>query len=140
MIEERHEARTAAVTAAEEAAIIVLPAAAHRDILERAGSIGATVEVLASGGELRFVVPLPVVETPSAGDPRLRRAAKRTPPAAEARRVSDTRRRRTTDRASWRRASSSAAPSCSRSRSSTSSAGTLADIIGVLVDAAHGGR
>ena len=69
MIEERHEARTAAVTAAEEAAIIVLPAAAHRDILERAGSIGATVEVLASGGELRFVVPLPVVETAeAAGD------------------------------------------------------------------------
>ena len=69
MIEERHEARTAAVAAAEEAAIIVLPAAAHRDILERAGSIGATVEVLASGGELRFVVPLPVEEAPEvAGD------------------------------------------------------------------------
>ncbi|MES1239938.1 MAG: histidine kinase, partial [Chloroflexota bacterium] len=62
MIEERHEARTAAFAAAEEAAIIVLPAAARRDILERAGSIGATVEVLAGGAELRLVVPLPAVE------------------------------------------------------------------------------
>ena len=65
MIEDRHEKRTAAVAAAEEAAIIVLPAAARRDILERAGSIGATVEVLASGGELRLVVPLPAA---GAGD------------------------------------------------------------------------
>jgi two-component system sensor histidine kinase DegS len=65
MIEERHEARTAAFAAAEEAAIIVLPTAARRDILERAGSIGATVEVLADGSELRLVVPLPPVD---AGD------------------------------------------------------------------------
>jgi two-component system, NarL family, sensor histidine kinase DegS len=59
MIEDRHEKRTAAVAAAKEAAIVVLPAAAHRDILERAGSIGATVEVLADGGQLQLVVPLP---------------------------------------------------------------------------------
>jgi two-component system, NarL family, sensor histidine kinase DegS len=59
MITDRHDARTAAVAAAEEAAIVVLPAAARRDILERAGSIGATVEILAGGGELRLVVPLP---------------------------------------------------------------------------------
>jgi two-component system sensor histidine kinase DegS len=61
MISDRHEARTAAVAAAEEAAIVVMPAAARRDILERAGSIGATVEILAGGGELRLVVPLPPV-------------------------------------------------------------------------------
>ena len=61
MITDRHEARTAAIAAAEEAAIVVLPAAARRDILERAGSIGATVEILADGGELRLVVPLPPV-------------------------------------------------------------------------------
>lgn len=61
MISDRHEARTAAVAAAEEAAIVVLPASARRDILERAGSIGATVEILAGGGELRLVVPLPPV-------------------------------------------------------------------------------
>jgi two-component system sensor histidine kinase DegS len=59
MIEDRHEKRSAAYAAAEEAAIIVLPAPARRDILERAGSIGATVEVLADGSELRLVVPLP---------------------------------------------------------------------------------
>ena len=66
MITDRHEARTAAVAAAEEAAIVVLPAAARRDILERAGSIGATVEILAGGGELRVVVPLPPPESADA--------------------------------------------------------------------------
>ena len=65
MIQDRHEARTAAVAAAEEAAIVVLPAAARRDILERAGSIGATVEILAGGGELRLVVPLPPSSRPT---------------------------------------------------------------------------
>jgi hypothetical protein len=68
MITDRHEARTAAVAAAEEAAIVVLPAAARRDILERAGSIGATVEILADGGELRLVVPLPSL-APADGSP-----------------------------------------------------------------------
>jgi two-component system, NarL family, sensor histidine kinase DegS len=63
MISDRHDARTAAVAAAEEAAIVVLPAAARRDILERAGSIGATVEILARGAELRLVVPLPSPES-----------------------------------------------------------------------------
>ncbi len=62
MITDRHDARSAAVAAAEEAAIVVLPATARRDIMERAGSIGATVEMLAGGGELRLVVPLPTVE------------------------------------------------------------------------------
>ena len=62
MIQDRHDARVAAVTAAEQAAIIVLPPAARRDIQERAGSIGASVEVLAGGGELRLVVPLPPAE------------------------------------------------------------------------------
>ena len=59
MIQERHEARSAAVAAAEQAAIIVLPNAARRDILERAGSIGASVEILGGGGEIHLVVPLP---------------------------------------------------------------------------------
>jgi hypothetical protein len=63
MISDRHDARTAAVAAAEEAAIVVLPAGARRDILERAGSIGATVEILARGAELRLVVPLPSPES-----------------------------------------------------------------------------
>jgi two-component system sensor histidine kinase DegS len=64
MIQDRHDARVAAVDAAEQAAIVVLPPAARRDILERAGSIGASVEVLAGGGELRLVVPLPAEPEP----------------------------------------------------------------------------
>ena len=59
MIQDRHDARVAAVAAAEQAAIVALPATARRDVLERAGSIGASVEVVGGGGELRLVVPLP---------------------------------------------------------------------------------
>ena len=59
MIQDRHDAVDAAVAAAEQAAIVVLPAAARRDVLARAGAIGAKVEVLAGGGELHLVVPMP---------------------------------------------------------------------------------
>jgi two-component system sensor histidine kinase DegS len=59
MIQDRHDARDAAVVAAEQAAIVVLPAAARRDAQERAGSIGARVEIGGGGGELLLVVPLP---------------------------------------------------------------------------------
>jgi len=59
MIQDRHDQRVAVVSAAHEAAIVALPAAVRRDILERAGSIGASVELLAGGGELRLVIPLP---------------------------------------------------------------------------------
>jgi two-component system sensor histidine kinase DegS len=68
MIQDRHEARTAAVAAAEQAAIIVLPNSARRDILERAGSIGASVEILGGGGEVRLVVPLPAADDGAATD------------------------------------------------------------------------
>lgn len=61
MIQDRHDARAAAVAASEVAAIVVLPAPARRDITERAGSIGAAVEILAGGGEVRLVVPMSVV-------------------------------------------------------------------------------
>ncbi len=67
MIQDRHEARSAAVAAAEEAAIVVLPVAARRDILERAASIGATVEVVADGSELRLLVALPPAEADAPG-------------------------------------------------------------------------
>ena len=60
MIQDRHDARDAAVIAAEEAAIVALPATARRDALERAGSIGARVEFGGGGSELLLVVPLPV--------------------------------------------------------------------------------
>jgi two-component system sensor histidine kinase DegS len=63
MIQDRHDARQAAAEAAEVAAIVVLPQATRRDVTQRAGSIGATVEILAGGGELRLVVPLTAVET-----------------------------------------------------------------------------
>ena len=69
MIQERHDNRETAVAAALEAAIVVLPAAARRDIQERAASIGASVEVLASGGELRLVVPLPAESEPGDAEP-----------------------------------------------------------------------
>ena len=59
MIQDRHDRRQAAVEAAELAAIIVLPATAVREVTDRAASIDATVELLAGGGELHLVVPLP---------------------------------------------------------------------------------
>jgi hypothetical protein len=62
MIQDRHDARDAAVEAAEQAAIVVLPAQARRDVLERAGSIGATVEIGGGGGELHLVVALAPVD------------------------------------------------------------------------------
>ena len=62
MIQDRHDARDAAVEAAEQAAIVVLSAAARRDAQERAGSIGARVEIGGGGGELLLVVPLPTAD------------------------------------------------------------------------------
>ena len=64
MIQDRHDARAAAEAAAEAAAIVVLPAVTRRDIAERAGSIGATLEVGGGGGEVRLVVPLPRAPEP----------------------------------------------------------------------------
>jgi len=62
MIQDRHDARQAAVEAAEAAAILVLPATTQRDISERAGTIGATVEIVAGGGEVHLVVPIGAAE------------------------------------------------------------------------------
>jgi len=67
MIQDRHDARAADEAAAEAAAIVILPAGTRRDIAERAGSIGAVVEVVAGGGEVRLVVPLP--RAPEPGEP-----------------------------------------------------------------------
>jgi hypothetical protein len=66
MIQDRHDARDAAVAAALEAAIVVLPPAARRDVMERAGSIGARVDIGGGGGELHLVVTLPAPEEPGA--------------------------------------------------------------------------
>jgi hypothetical protein len=59
MIQDRHDRRQAAVEAAEVAAIVALPNAALREVTDRAASIDATVELLAGGGELHLLVPLP---------------------------------------------------------------------------------
>ena len=66
MIQERHDDRASAVAAAEAAAIVVLPAATTRDVAARAQSIGATLEMLGGGGELRLAVPRPTDPVPEA--------------------------------------------------------------------------
>jgi two-component system sensor histidine kinase DegS len=58
MIQERHEAHAAAVAAAEAAARLPLPATVRRDIAERAGAVGATVDVQ-DAGEVRITIALP---------------------------------------------------------------------------------
>lgn len=67
MIQDRHDARQAAVVAAQEAAIVVLPAATQRDVLSRAASIDALVEI--GSGELRLTVTLPPAGGPSEAGP-----------------------------------------------------------------------
>ncbi len=62
MIQDRHDARDAAVVAAQEAAVVALPAATRRDVLSRAASIGARVDIGAGGGELTLMVTLPAAE------------------------------------------------------------------------------
>ena len=59
MMQDRRDARDAAVAAAEVAAVVALPAATRREIAERAAAIGARVEVLGDGDEVRLVVSLP---------------------------------------------------------------------------------
>ena len=66
MIQDRHDRRQAVIEAAEQAAIIDLPASTRRDVTERAAVIDATVELLAGGGELHLVVPLPSDAEPQA--------------------------------------------------------------------------
>ena len=62
MIQDRHDARQALTEAAKAAAIVVLPPAAWRDVSDRAASIGGRAELLAEGGELLVIVPLPQAE------------------------------------------------------------------------------
>jgi two-component system sensor histidine kinase DegS len=59
MIQDRHDARDAAIRAAQEAAVVPLPPGARRDVVERAESIGARVAIEGGGGELRLTVALP---------------------------------------------------------------------------------
>jgi two-component system sensor histidine kinase DegS len=54
MIADRRERAEGAVTAAREAAIVSLPAAAWREIQQRAATTGITAELASGGGELRL--------------------------------------------------------------------------------------
>ena len=59
MMDERREAADAAAEAARSSAIVVLPAAAWREIQQRAATVGVTAELVGDGGELRISVDLP---------------------------------------------------------------------------------
>jgi two-component system sensor histidine kinase DegS len=74
MMQERHDARDAAIAAARAAAVLDLPASTRRDVSARATSIGGRIEMLAGGGEMRLLVPLPSESGP-AGDEADRNAA-----------------------------------------------------------------
>jgi two-component system sensor histidine kinase DegS len=56
MIQDRHDARAAAVAAARQAALVALPEAVQRELAERAAAIGATLEVREGGSEIRLTV------------------------------------------------------------------------------------
>jgi two-component system sensor histidine kinase DegS len=57
MMDDRRDDRKAAAEAARAAAIVTLPAAAWRDIQQRALTMGVTVELLDDGGTLHLSVP-----------------------------------------------------------------------------------
>jgi two-component system sensor histidine kinase DegS len=57
MMDDRRDDRKAAAEAARTAAIVALPAAAWRDIQQRASTMGVTVELLDDGGTLHLAVP-----------------------------------------------------------------------------------
>jgi hypothetical protein len=56
MIQDRHDARAAAVVAARLAALVALPESVQRELVERASAIGATLEVREGGSEIRLSV------------------------------------------------------------------------------------
>ena len=58
MMDDRRVAAEAAAEAARSSAIVALPAAAWREIQQRAGTIGVGVDLVADGGELRISVDL----------------------------------------------------------------------------------
>ena len=130
MIQDRHDAHRAAVEAAEHAAIVELPAGALKDVTDRASSIGGRVELLAGGAELRVLVPLPR----EAADDRWRR----DPAVMIDRRVPGSG-GETGPGILETIASCSAWPCCMAAVIVVFFGGALADAIGLLVDAAHGG-
>jgi two-component system sensor histidine kinase DegS len=63
MIQERHDARQAAIAAAELAAQMPLPPGVRRDLIERAAAVGASVEII-DAGEVRITAGLAEAEGP----------------------------------------------------------------------------
>jgi two-component system sensor histidine kinase DegS len=58
MMDERRVAAAEAAEAARSSAIVALPAAAWREVQQRAATLGVAVELVADGGELRISVDL----------------------------------------------------------------------------------
>jgi hypothetical protein len=56
MIQDRHDARAASVAEARQAALVALPEAVQRELVERAAAIGAMLEVREHGSEVRLTV------------------------------------------------------------------------------------
>jgi two-component system sensor histidine kinase DegS len=69
MVQDRRGERRARADAARQAAIAALPRAAWREIQQRAGTIGATAELLDGGGTLRVSVAVPEPEPDPAVEP-----------------------------------------------------------------------
>ncbi len=67
LVEERREAERDAARAAVRDAIVVLPPAAWREILDRAASVGVEAELRADGGHLHLVAEMASPEPPPDG-------------------------------------------------------------------------
>ena len=59
MIEDRREQAEAAAESARNAAIVMLPANAWREIQQRAATVGISADLRAGGAELKIAVDLP---------------------------------------------------------------------------------
>ncbi len=68
MLDERRAAAEAATETARSSAIVALPAAAWREIQQRAATVGVQADLVGDGGELRISVDLPTPDAEAAPD------------------------------------------------------------------------
>ena len=68
MLDERRAAAEAATETARSSAIVALPAAAWREIQQRAATVGVEADLVGDGGELRISVDLPTPDAVAAPD------------------------------------------------------------------------
>jgi two-component system sensor histidine kinase DegS len=68
MLDERRAAAEAATETARSSAIVALPAAAWREIQQRAATVGVEADLVGDGGELRISVDLPTPDAEAAPD------------------------------------------------------------------------